>query len=328
MARDRTRGDDVMDMPFLTREQVESLGASLDVEAAVSRILRDAAEGLAGQAVRRELVPPNMPGLLGLMPAYRARAPKLFSAKVVCVMPKNPQRGLPAHQGICALFDGEDGHLIGLAEAGAVTELRTAALTAVATRTLAREGARRHLVIGSGHQTLPHLRAFARRDGKQTLALWARNRAAAEILRNVAAEQGVEVEVEDQLEAAVRKADIVTTLTGASEPILSAGWLQAGAHVNAMGSSTPFVREFGEDLIGRASIFVDDRDSALSLAGEFVRCEPRPEVREIGAVLAGKAAGRRNDTEITLFKSVGIGIQDLALLELLFAAAATPPDRA
>ena len=313
-----------MNLPFLSREEVNDRCERLNIIAAVTDVLIDAEAGLAGQSVRRELAPPQMPGLLGLMPSWRSRAPRLFAAKVVCVMPQNPKQGLPAHQGICALFDGDDGHLIGLAEAGAVTEWRTAALAAIATRTLAKPDAQHHLVIGGGHQVLPHLRAFHRCGAGEIFHLWARRVDALSEIRAAANDLGIEVEVTDQLEEAVRTADVVTTLTSASEPFLNGEWLRPGTHVNAMGSSTPFVREFGDDLISKAMVFVDDRESALTLSGEFLHCSRAPAVTPIGAVLARNAIGRQSGADITLFKSVGIGIQDLALLEQLFPVSPRP----
>lgn len=306
---------------FLARDQVEALAPALDIETALSSILVDAAQGYAGQAVRTELVPQAMSGLLGIMPSFRSRDPKLFAAKLVCVMPGNPQRGLPAHQGIAALFDGADGRLIGMADAGAITEIRTAALTALATRTLARRFRQAHLVIGGGHQTLPHLIALNRLDNVSSLTIWARRRDVAMAIKNAALEHGIVVEVADNIESAVRGADCVTMITGATQPIVKAEWLKPGSHVNAIGSSTPRVREFGEDLIDAAHIFVDDRHSVLALAGEFVGAAD-PKVVNLGEVLAGTAMGRRDEHEITLFKSVGIALQDLALLEALFAEAA------
>ncbi|MDF0600991.1 ornithine cyclodeaminase family protein [Psychromarinibacter sp. C21-152] len=308
-----------MQPPYLDRNAVMATLGPADVKDAVRRILVDAANGQAGQAVRRELKPSEMPGLMGLMPSYRSRAPRLFAAKTVCVMPDNPKRGLPAHQGICVLFDGEDGHLVGMAEAGAVTELRTAALAALATQTLARQTPRQHLIVGSGHQALPHIVAMAQSGQAERLVLWGRNPETAADVQRRAADRGIEVERAPDLETAVRGSDVVTMVTGARAPLLKAEWLAPGSHVNAMGSSTPVVREFGPDVIGTAKLFVDDVESVMSLAGEFVDFDSKPPARTLGAVLAGAEGGRTQDNDVMLFKSVGIGIQDLAVLELLFS---------
>jgi ornithine cyclodeaminase/alanine dehydrogenase-like protein (mu-crystallin family) len=305
---------------FLSRAQVELVGSTVDIEHAISEILIDAARGLAGQTVRTELAPKTMPGLLGIMPSYRSMEPKLFGAKLVCVMLGNPKRGFPAHQGIAALFDGTNGHVIGMADASAVTEMRTAALTAVATRALAGKSRQTHLVIGGGHQTLPHLIALHRIENAASITVWSRNRDSAVDVQRAANERGITVQLASDLEIAVRAADCVTMVTGATQPIIRADWLKPGSHVNAIGSSTPRVREFGEDLIAAARVFVDDRNSVLSLAGEFVGLEDA-KVVDLGKVLADDMPGRQNADEITLFKSVGIGIEDLAFLEILFSSA-------
>ncbi len=307
-----------MSAVYLDRDAVLQRASGLDVVRAVTDALTDAAQGAAGQAVRTELVPPGMGGLLGYMPAYRERSPRLMSAKVVSVFPGNPARGLPTHHGLAVLFNGETGEPLGIAEAGAVTELRTAAMSCVATRLLSRPDRRRHLVVGTGHQASSHLRALAHYDPDVALLLWGRDPAAAARLAHHVRDFGVQVEVLADLDNATRAADVITTLTSARRPILEAGGVRPGTHINAMGSSAPAVCEIGGDLMADATLFVDHREAALSLAGEFVRLEHPQEVREIGDVLAGRTVGRTGPAEITLFKSVGVGLLDLALLQALF----------
>lgn len=310
-----------MTVRYFSRNDVEAACAAIDLKGAIADILVQSATGQAGQAVRTELVPGSMPGVLGMMPSYRAGGAARFAAKVVCVMPGNPARGLPAHQGIAMIFDGREGHLLGMADAAAVTEFRTAAMAALATQTLARPDARRSLVVGAGHQALPHLVALHSLDRFDSSLIWARRPEAALAVRQAALEIGIKVDIATDLEAAVSRAEVVTTVTGASEPVIRAEWLKPGAHVNAMGSSTPRVREFGPDLLGISRLFVDDIDSALSLAGELVRLPARPEATGLGAVLAGQQAGRERPEQVTLFKSVGIALQDLALMDRLIATA-------
>lgn len=302
---------------YLTRDEIIQRASQIDVIAAVEAILIEAANGKAGLAVRQELIPAGMSGLMGIMPGYRATAPARFCAKLVCVMPQNPAKGLPAHQGLCVLYDGSDGHVIGLAEAGAVTEIRTAAMAALATLRLAA----RHdhmLFIGSGHQVLPHIEAFARLFPQAHFLLWARNSASAGLIIKEAAQKGIAVDFAPDLQMAVVKADVVTTLTGARSPILQAECLAAGSHINAMGSSTPFVKEFGPDLIARAQIYVDHADSVLQLAGEFSALTVMPDVMELGAHLAADLPNPKGAKDCTLFKSVGTALQDLALMDKLF----------
>lgn len=307
---------------YLTRADVETLCEKIDVEQALAGILIAGANGNAGQMVRRELAAPELSGVMGIMPAYCAEPTSRFSAKVVCVLPGNPAKGLPAHQGVAMIFDGKDGHLIGMAEAGAVTEARTSALAALATRTLCDDSKPlRSLVVGSGHQALPHLRALSRVPGISAHAIWGRRKDAAREIAVSAAAHGLSVEVESELEEAVGRADVVTLVTGASSPVIQAAWLKQGVHVNAMGSSTPHVCEFGEDLVGVAKLFVDSADSVLSLAGEFVKLAGPPRLNELGAVLAGITPAANAAEEITLFKSVGVALQDLAILDRLMDVA-------
>lgn len=308
---------------FLTREEIEQRAPDLDIEAALSVALTQAAGGGAGQNVRTELAPETMPGLVGIMAGFRSAIPSRFAAKVVCVMPFNPGKGLPAHQGISVLFDGSDGRTLLVADAGAITELRTAALTALATRTLRSSTARVHLVVGSGHQALPHLRALHRIDPEGKFRIWARRPEGADAIRSSAYRVGIETEVRSSLAGACEEADTITMITAAREPLLRSEWVRPGTHINAVGSSTPKGCEFGPDVVASASLFVDDEASALSLAGEFVRLPERPHVTALGHVLAGERPGRASDKQVTVFKSVGGGLQDLALLDILFSANAS-----
>lgn len=296
---------------YLDRAEVEARSAKIDLVAALREVYLAAARGEAGLSIRQELVPKAMAGLMGIMPAYQAAPLKLFAAKIVCVMPQNPAKGLPAHQGICVLYDGEDGHMIGMAEAGSVTEIRTAALAVLASQTLA-PSAENCLFVGSGHQVLPHIKAFAKAYPASRLALWARNRAAAEAIIHEAAACGLHVDLAQDLEQALRQSDIITTLTSARVPLLKADWLKTGAHVNAMGSSTHAVCEFGPDVAHKARIVVDHAPSVRALAGEFQQLSPQANMIELADLLDTHA--QPDASRYTLFKSVGTALQDLALL--------------
>lgn len=300
---------------YLSRSEVLRLSASIDVEAALRRVVLQAEAGHAGQSIRSELAPDVLGSVLGVMPGYRAVAPVEFSAKVVCVVPDNPSRGLPAHQGMVMLFDAETGAPKLLADAGAITEIRTAALTVLATRTLGptREGS--SLIIGAGHQALAHARALAVLGRR--LAVWARkSERAGELVRTLEAE-GVRAEAVTDLEAAIGAASVVTTVTGTPEPIIREEWFQPGTLLNAIGSSTPRVREVPESMIRNSKLVADDPGAVLELSGEFsglVAPVPRP--MSLGAALESDSrpggAGER-----TVFKSVGMPLQDLALASAL-----------
>lgn len=301
---------------YLTRDDVIALARDLDLPGLIGRMLVDTAHGKAGQAVRTEIAPGGGNGVLGIMPAYRLGEDPAFSAKVVCVIPGNPAKGLPAHQGIVALFDGVDGHLRLLADAGAVTEIRTAALTVLATRTLAGERAGSCLVIGAGHQAAAHLRAFS--TLARPLELWARRENSAVELAAALRKDGIEITIAHELETAVRNAAVVTSVTGTQEPILRDEWLQPGVHLNAIGSSTPHVSEVPSATLRTSRIFVDDIESVLQLSGEMTRLKgAMPHLTALGGVLTEHARVPRTSTDRTVFKSVGVAVQDLALLAAL-----------
>lgn len=301
---------------YLTRDDVIALARDLDLPGLIGRMLVDTAHGKAGLAVRTELAPKGGNGVLGIMPAYRLGEDPAFSAKIVCVIPGNPAKGLPAHQGIVALFDGVDGHLKLLADAGAVTEVRTAALTVLATRTLASQRQGPCLVIGAGHQAAAHLRAFSRLE--RPLELWARRENRALELAAALRKDGIEITIAHDLEAAVRNAAVVTSVTGSHAPILRDEWLEPGVHLNAIGSSTPRVSEIPPETLRTSRIFVDDVESVMRLSGEMTRLEgSMPHLTALGGVLTDHAGILRTSTDRTVFKSVGVAVQDLALLAAL-----------
>ncbi|MBE2277348.1 MAG: ornithine cyclodeaminase family protein [Rhodobacteraceae bacterium] len=313
-----------MAVRYLSRADVMKLAQDMDCEAALRAVLLAEHAGMAGQEVRQEMRAAALNGVIGLMPSWSAGEDSALAAKTVCVMPGNPALGLPAHQGIVTLFDGTTGAVKGLAEAGAVTEIRTAAMAALATRTLAasREGAV-SLVVGAGHQTLPHLQALARVPGVTRHLIWARRAEATAPVVHAARVMGLTVEAVVDLPTAAAVADVVTLVTSAAQPVLRAEWLRPGTHVNAMGSSTHRVREFGPDLLRRAGIFADHIPSVRALAGEFADQLDTLPMTALAAVLAEQGASPSPAGDITLFKSVGMALQDLAVLQPLLALAET-----
>lgn len=307
---------------YLNRDEVLLLSADIDVEGALERVLVQAEKGGAGQSVRTELVPEGLSAVLGIMPAYRSELPAALAAKLVCVVPANPSRGMPAHQGIAVLFDGENGSPRVLADAGAVTEVRSAALTALATRVLAADPTGPSLVVGGGHQAAAHLRALA--GSGRRLRVWARRPEQAANLAARLAEEGVEIIPEPDLERAVSSSSVVTLVTGAASPVIEDAWVQQGTLVNAVGSSTPRVCEVPEQTIRTSRLIVDDVAAVTCLAGEIARlAAPLPEMTTLGAVLAGTRVAPSGPDRRTVFKAVGVALSDLALLDELAAKAAT-----
>ena len=222
------------------------------------------------------------------------------------------------------LFDGETGAVICIAHAGEVTAIRTAAASAAATDALARAEARRLAILGYGEQAATHARAISRVRPLEAITVWgrdpARARAFAEAMQ---AELDLPVAAVTDVREAVAGADIVTTVTNASEPILRGDWLSPGAHVNLVGSSYAGPVEADSDLVVRARYIADYREGVLAQGAEFLRAkaaglvDDAHVVGEIGQVLAGDIAGRETEQQITVYKSLGHIVQDLAAVEAL-----------
>jgi ornithine cyclodeaminase/alanine dehydrogenase-like protein (mu-crystallin family) len=267
---------------------------------AMDDVLRSLARGELHQPLRPVTRPAQSDTLMGLMPAYRGGDSPAWSLKEIVIAPQNPARGLDAHQGAVLLHDGETGQLQALLNASAITEIRTAAVSAVATRALARPGSRVVAILGGGVQAGSHEQAM-----RAVLP-------AAEIRRWTRADGGT-------AQAVLRDADVVCTCTSAREPVLERGWLAPGAHVNAVGSSVPSARELDSETVAEARLVVDSRESALNEAGDLLLAGFGGDriAAELGEVLIGAHPGRTADDELTVFKSLGLGVEDLAAAELV-----------
>jgi len=254
---------------------------------------------------------------LGLMPAHRAGAEPVISLKEVVVVPGNPAHGLDPHQGAVLLHDGTTGRLVAVLNASPITEIRTAAVSAVATRLLARPDARHVAILGSGVQGRSHAVAMREVLPAAELRVWSRNRAHAEALALEAHGLACATVAE-----ALEGADVVCTCTAATEPIVALPDLAPGAHVNAVGSSGPWARELEADVVAEASLFVDRRESTVNESGDYLAAVaergigPDHIVAELGELLVGSHEGRRSDEELTLFKSLGLAVEDLAAASL------------
>jgi ornithine cyclodeaminase/alanine dehydrogenase-like protein (mu-crystallin family) len=274
------------------------------------------------QPLRTVVRPPAATGLMGLMPAYRGGGSPLYGLKAVCIFPGNRERGLDAHQGAVLLFDGETGELRAAVNASAVTAVRTAAVSAVATRLLAREDARKLAVLGAGVQARSHLEAMPLVRGFDRVEIWSRTLERAQSLAQEVGAEAVETAKE-----ALRGADVVCTTTAAREPVVRREWLAPGAHVNAVGSSLPTTRELDTATVAAASLFVDRRESTLNESGDYLLAAAEGAVgpehirAELGELLTGRARGRASAEELTVFKSLGLAVEDLAAAEHVYRRA-------
>jgi len=292
----------------------------------MAEALTDLARGESWQPLRFVVRPPDEQSLMGLMPAHHSSPRAAYGLKTVCIFPGNPARGLDPHQGGVMLFDGETGELRALIDASAVTSIRTAAVTGVATRALAREDSRVLAIIGSGVQARPHLQAMAAVRPFDQARVWSRTPEHAQAFA-AEAQAPFPVEAVETAEAAVRGADVVVTVTSSREPVVERGWLAPGAHVNAVGSSIPTARELDSATIAAAAVFVDRRESTLNESGEYLRAIEEEGIgpdhirAELGEVLVGSYEGRRSDDELTVFISLGLAVEDLAAAEYLYQRA-------
>lgn len=295
-------------------------------------VLASLAQGGAVLPLRSILWLPERKGALGLMPAFLSRE-KALGVKVVTFFPQNEGTKLDSHQGAVLLFDSETGSLEAVIDATSITAIRTAAVSGAATRLLARAGAGDLALVGSGVQARTHLAAMlAVRKIRRARVASKDFSAARAFAERESRRYGLSVEAVPSVREAVEGADVVCTVTSAREPVVAGEWLSPGAHVNAVGSSVASARELDTAAVVRSRLYVDRRESALNEAGDFLI--PKREgaigdghiVGEIGEVLSGTAPGRGSDSEITLFKSVGLAVEDVACARHIAEKARTVTD--
>ncbi|HUA50064.1 MAG TPA: ornithine cyclodeaminase family protein [Solirubrobacteraceae bacterium] len=289
---------------------------------AMASVLAAHARGEALMPLRSVFPFEGAAGFMGLMPAWRGGEDPVFSLKSLCVMPGNPARGLDSHQGTVTLFDGSTGVPTAILDASAVTSVRTAAVSTVATGLLARGDARVLAVLGAGVQGRAHLKALARVRAFDEVRVYAPSPEHARAVADGAAT------VASSAEEAVRGADVVVLATSSREPVISRDWLAPGAHVNAVGASMPSARELDVETVAASALFCDSRESLRNEAGEFRLALEQGAIAgedhvraELGEVLAGLAPGRLRDDEVTVFRSLGLAVEDLAAAERAVARA-------
>jgi ornithine cyclodeaminase len=304
---------------FLSEEEVYS---RLDYDGCIAA-MRDAMAALSRddrEQPLRQIADLGSGKMFSAMPGLLPEASD-FGAKLISVFPDSGSLGRSSHRGVVVLFDGNSGEATCIANAGAVTHVRTACTSAAATDALARPDANFLAIFGYGAQAQSHLRALTRVRGIETVGIWGRNqKVAQEFAREASAELNLKVRAWKDPAALAAQADIICTVTSASEPILKGAWVGPGTHINAVGSSFAGPREIDGDLVARSRYFVDYRRAALVSAAEFLAAKAEGLVSddhiagEIGEVLIGRAEGRRSAQDVTIYKSLGHIAQDLAAL--------------
>lgn len=317
-------------MPLLLNEhEVASLLRYEDLVPLMERTLAAFSTGGTVQPVRSIVRIERHGGLLGTMPGYLADDDAL-GVKLVTLVHANAERGLPTHLATIALLDPMTGVLRALMDGRLITEMRTAAVSAAAARACARRGAGTLALIGAGVQAWSHLRAFAHVFALRDVRVATRTTANADAFaRDAAAETGLPVRACPSARDAVAGADLIVTVTASHTPVLESAWIADGAHLSAVGACTAEWRELDGATVGRARTFVDSRAAAAIEAGDLVLAEKEGAIGvghvagEIGEVFAGRVRGRERDDQLTLFKSLGLAVEDVATAKLVYDRACT-----
>lgn len=257
----------------------------------------------------------------GFMPAYLGDC---FGAKVLSAFPQNAGTEYPSHIGYVLLFESTNGSFLGMADASVITEIRTGAVSGVATDLLARPDAHRLAIIGAGAQGRSHLVAMAAVRDIRSVTVYDQNaQAASRYCAEMAAQFGIPVTAADSPREAVEGADIVCTVTPSREPYLEADWIAPGTHINAVGAFTPATREVTSALVAKAKLYADQVEAMRKECGEYLvplqegLIGPDHIVGSLGDVLLGRAPGRSNEEEITLFDALGLAVEDVACAKYL-----------
>ena len=304
--------------------QLLPMGECIDV---MAEALKTLARGNAILPLRPVMWLPEKVGALGMMPSYLGDF-KAMGLKVVSVFPGNHGTQYDSHQGAVMLFETEHGRLLAIIDASETTAIRTAATTALATKLLARENAADLALLGSGIQAHTHLEAMLLVRPIQRVRLWSRSPAhARQFAERESRRHGIRIEPMETAQQAVAGADLICTTTAAREPVLLGDWLAPGAHVNAVGSSVAFTRELDTAAVVKSRLFVDRRETTINEAGDFIFPKQEGAIGddhiqgEIGEVLLGTVPGRTSAEEITLFKSLGLAVEDLAAAHHIYQQA-------
>jgi alanine dehydrogenase len=312
---------------LLTEEHVKSLLPMADLIAAMeSAVARFSAREVV-QPVRTVLAVGPTQAFFGLMPAYIAQPPSL-GAKLVTVFNANHAKGLPSHLATMLLLDPETGSLLALMDGRYITEARTAAVSAVSARHMARPEAACLAIIGTGVQARSHLEAYADVRALQEVRVWSPNvRSRERFVDDMSGHVSARLHASDTAEAAVRGADLIVLATSAGSPVIEDRWVAPGAHVVSVGACRPDQREMAPELVARARLFVDSRAAALVESGDVVmgikeqRFGEEHIAGELGDVVLGRVQGRTTDNAITVFKSLGMAVEDVVTADLVFRRA-------
>lgn len=313
-------------MIILNEGEVEEL---LSMEACIAVMEQTFADWATGAAVQplRTAIPIAPTKVFGLMPAH-LRKSGVVGAKVITVYPENHAMGMPSHQGVVLVFNQEDGRLQAVVDGTSITAVRTAAVSAVATRLLARQDASTLAILGSGAQAKSHLEAMLLVRPIRHVKVWSRNRDHADrFAEEMRARFTPSIETCSTVSDAVAGADVICTVTSANQPILDDAFVTPGVHINAVGACQKDERELTSNLVAQSEFYVDSLEAAMHEAGDYLF--PLAEGRigekhirgELGDVLLGNIPARQHADSVTVFESLGLAVEDLAVARFLYEEA-------
>src|SRR6266511_1461154 len=297
---------------FLNEEQVREHLQMAELIPAMEKALIDFSAGKVTQPVRSiiSMDVAAATGFLGLMPA---RTPDGLGLKAVTFYPSNADRGIPTHMAIVFLVDPETGRPLAIMDGRLITEMRTAAVSAAATKLLASPDAKVLAILGSGVQASSHVEALRLVRRFEEIRVWSPT---LEHAKRFA--QEIDATATSSAEEAVRDADVIVTVTSSKTPVLKGDWLKPGCHVNAIGACRPHWRELDDEAMQKNVVFVDSREGAMRESGDVILSGAKI-YAELGEALAGKVPARANDA--TIFKSLGMAVEDIAAASLVYRAA-------
>ena len=314
-------------MLVLSESQVQNLIELDELIAALEQAHIQYSTGKAVMPVRLVVPLPQIQGRITSMPGFLSEN-RALGMKVVTYFQDNPKRDLPAILATIMLFSAETGKMIAVMDGGYVTAIRTACASALATKALANPDTPVLGILGAGVQARAHILALGRVRRLSRIKLYSPSGISALTIKEALEQQcGVPIEAVNSAQEAVRDSDLLVTVTTAKEPIVKAEWLKPGAHINAVGSHRPDLREIDGATLKRAKVVVDSREAIMAECGDILLALKEKSISEgdihgeIGEVLAGSKTGRSSAGEITLYKSVGIAIQDVATAQLVYRTA-------
>jgi ornithine cyclodeaminase len=316
-----------LDLRVISAREVRELLPFGECVAAVRRAMQGVSAGKVLMPLRQSMSLPSGDGKLAWMPGYLGD-PECFGIKLLSLFPGNPAVGLSSHVGLYVLYESAHGRPVAIMEASALTAIRTAAASVVATQALARPASRTLAIIGTGEEARSHVDAFQAVRPFERVIVWGRRPDATQEFAAYALAAGcAQVAIAESAAAAAAEADVICTVTGSPAPILFGRDVRQGTHLCLVGASIPSSREVDDDLVARSRFFVDYRGSALAQAGELLEAIKAGRVTaahilgEIGDVLCGTVPGRLADDDVTVYKSLGVAAQDLASALVVYGQA-------